>query len=514
MDKLSIISKAFSPQNLHPFFGTLFFVLVFVFLYHIPEYFDLGPYSMHKWRQSDSASIALAYYHNGMDFFAPRVMNVLGGDGAAVGEFPLYYYLAASLYHVFGVEDGIIRLLHWLTLVAGVYFFLKMTGRELGFYAVYAVSFFLASIGLFAFYGFNFLSDIPAFGWVLVAAYALHAFEQKKKLILYWTGISAFCLAGLLKPTILIPYFAWWGTWLFIIFFKKENSKYFASTRDMILGIGLVVGINAAWIIWSGHYNNSHDSGIFLSGIMPLWELGPIEKAYTWNLLWDSYLHRIVRRPSFWMLVVFLAVSMAVWKVFSVRWRIFSCLVVIGTAIYFILFFKQFRIHDYYLIASLWVFLVILISGLYLIQNHTSGYLRLGMQVLVLFILAANINMSYYFAKKLYSPGSVYQQEVPSCMLDRNATQRFIQKAGLSYHNNLVGVHPDPSPNITLYNLGLKGYNLGPNFKPKFIPQLVGLGVDHFITSDTAFIKQAQEEGYFGNPRDSLGQCLWMFELE
>jgi hypothetical protein len=498
-------------HKLHPLLATFFFVVVFIVLYQIPETFDLGPFSLHKWRQSDSASIAMAYFHNGIHFFEPKVMNVLGGDGAAVGEFPIYYYLSAALYHVFGPSDGIIRLLHWLTLVAGVFFFLKVVDKEIGAFAVYATSFFLSSIGLFAFYGFNFLPDIPAFGWLLIGAYALYNSADSKRL--FWLGIAAICLAGLLKPTILIPFFAWWGIWLVFFLFKKEKLASFPATTKMILGLCIVLIVNAAWIFWAKQYNASHDSGIFLGAVMPIWDLDANEIQYTWDLLWDSYLHRIVRRPALWLLVGFLLLSMVSWKKFTLIWCVFSSFVLMGTVVYFFLFFQQFRIHDYYLIACLWLFVVVLLGGIYLIQTQTRGYVKYFLQFLLLFILSANINMSYYYVKGNYAPDSVYQKEVPECMLDRNSTRQFIEKAGLTYKENLVGVHPDPSPNIALYNLNLKGFNLAPDFKPKFIPQLEALGVDHFISSDTAFIRQANKEGFLGEPVDSLDQCLWIFQF-
>jgi 4-amino-4-deoxy-L-arabinose transferase-like glycosyltransferase len=498
----------------HPILSLLLFWLVFIFIYNIGDLFELGPYSIHRWRQSDSASIALSYYNYGMHFWEPKVHNVLGGDNAAVGEFPIYYYVSAALYHVFGVQDGIVRLLHFLTLSLGLFFLFKMVCQQLGVFATYASSIFFAGMGLLAFYAFNLVPDVPALGWMLVGMFGLYQYEKSQKDRWYWMAIAAITLTGLLKPTMLIPYLAWLGTWFVLTYFsKKDNKELFPDVWKVISGFLLVSGVVAAWILWSRAYNEAHGSGIFLSSVMGIWELDPKEKQFTWEILWNDHLNRITRKEGFWMFVVFFAASILFFKKFALRWRWFITFVFLGTLAYFFLFFKQLRIHDYYLIETVWLFFVVLLNGIFLLEVFLKKYLCYFFNFVVLFLLTVNVNKNYYFLEEINGPESRYHVEVPPCFLDMHALRAFIKELGIDYHQHKVTFYPDPSPNITLYAMNVKGFNLQPDFKPEFIPGLKELEVDYLISSDQNFIKTAQEKGFLGKAKAQFEDCIWVFEL-
>ena len=61
----------------------------------------------HAWRQTLTATIAYNYYAEGMDFLSPSP-NMLNQLGAF--EFPLYTFIIALLYKVFGFHETIGRL--------------------------------------------------------------------------------------------------------------------------------------------------------------------------------------------------------------------------------------------------------------------------------------------------------------------------------------------------------------------------------------------------------------------
>ena len=98
----------------------LFIVLLFAvsFLYKYHQIAFKRPQSIHKWRQSDCASLALNYYQGGMKFFQPETHN-LTSDGGTSGkcstsEIPLLYYSVAVLYKIFGYHDWVYRIFNTL----------------------------------------------------------------------------------------------------------------------------------------------------------------------------------------------------------------------------------------------------------------------------------------------------------------------------------------------------------------------------------------------------------------
>ncbi|HBO76234.1 MAG: hypothetical protein A2W97_11745 [Bacteroidetes bacterium GWE2_40_63] len=87
---------------------SLIFILLLVaigFMYRYHQTLFYQPQSVHKWRQSDCASIALNYYQGGMHFFQPETHN-LTSDGGITGkaftsEVPFLYFGVALLYNFF-----------------------------------------------------------------------------------------------------------------------------------------------------------------------------------------------------------------------------------------------------------------------------------------------------------------------------------------------------------------------------------------------------------------------------
>ncbi|NQU33187.1 MAG: hypothetical protein HQ521_08135, partial [Bacteroidetes bacterium] len=72
-------------------------LVVFFFLdYHNILFYR--PQAIHFMRQTDCLSFVQSYYNNGLIFFEPQVLSQNSIDGKAIGEFPILYYITASLY--------------------------------------------------------------------------------------------------------------------------------------------------------------------------------------------------------------------------------------------------------------------------------------------------------------------------------------------------------------------------------------------------------------------------------
>lgn len=94
----------------HSLLCRLAFIFLFSFTTHIPGL--LNPIlDFHGWAQTLRASIARNYYKGGMNFFRPQV-DFQGNDSHhAATQFPLYSYLIAVTYKIFGENDFCGRIL-------------------------------------------------------------------------------------------------------------------------------------------------------------------------------------------------------------------------------------------------------------------------------------------------------------------------------------------------------------------------------------------------------------------
>ena len=64
---------------------------------------------VHSWRQADTASIARNFLSNNLIFWLPQVNWSGSTNGFVECEFPLYQYLVALSYKVFGVNEVLAR---------------------------------------------------------------------------------------------------------------------------------------------------------------------------------------------------------------------------------------------------------------------------------------------------------------------------------------------------------------------------------------------------------------------
>lgn len=97
----------------------------------------------HSWRQSDTAAMSRNFYTNGLNFFNPQV-DWGGLSGSCETEFPIYSYIVALLYKIFGVHDFLGRLFSVICFMIAIYFLYRLLlnyfDRNVAFWSCLAYS--------------------------------------------------------------------------------------------------------------------------------------------------------------------------------------------------------------------------------------------------------------------------------------------------------------------------------------------------------------------------------------
>ena len=91
-------------------------------LYHV----DAPILGIHAWRQSDTAAIARNFYENGFNFWYPQIDWGGSGPGYCETEFPIYSFLVAILYQLFGFHDATGRLFSIAWCLVGIVFLYQL----------------------------------------------------------------------------------------------------------------------------------------------------------------------------------------------------------------------------------------------------------------------------------------------------------------------------------------------------------------------------------------------------
>lgn len=365
-------------QKLKPDFRFGIILLLFVIFYGYPDILLKRPQSVHHWRQSDCASLALMYSQNGMHFFEPQTHNLTsGGDSNgynATSEIPLEYYVVAILYKIFGYHDFIFRLLNTLIFLTGLFYLFKSCQLLFDdFFWSSSIALFFFTSPVLVYYGNNFLTDTSGLAFALIGWYFFLKYYKGKITKNFVFSMVFFLLAGASKISALMSLVA--ITAIFIIEFVKlfrfsENDKIFTKPGLTIFSFLSIFGIIAGWIFYAKKFNGIHGSAYFSTWLIPLWDMNKTQIDAVLDSVKNLWLYEYFHLYA----LLFIAFALIFTLMFVRKTKFLlmsiSILLGIGTAIYAVLWFATFQSHDYYTI-NLYIFLIfIILNFFWLLKNR------------------------------------------------------------------------------------------------------------------------------------------------
>jgi hypothetical protein len=435
----------------------LLFCVLFFFLGYGNVFFA-PPSGIHYMRQTDSLSFANQYYNNGFSFFNPQLYNLKNTDAKAACEFPITYYITALFYNFTGTNFWMLKLLHLSISFAGVFFIFKLAYHWIQDY-VYAllITLFLFTSTVFNYYAFNYLPDTAALGFTFIGWYYIFKYFNIKERKSLFLSLLFFTIGSLIKVTYFINPMA---IIVFSIFLRFSKSKAILEKKQMlhIIKFGaLSLMIVVLWNIYVIYYNKSNESTSFNTSILPIWDLsseGIIEVLLLMKNYWYvSYF----AHASFHLILVLFIIAIIFYKKIITPYFLLLLILFLGNICYFLLFFKQFKDHDYYAFAFLPLIVMFMILVFQIIKNKfTNKYLTITLKVIFAIIIVTGINYSsiklnerHAMTYDVYSKaGNIIYKNMES-----------INKLGIKSDTKVI-IAPEPSQNGGLLFLNKKGWTI------------------------------------------------------
>jgi hypothetical protein len=447
-------------------------LVILLAVYLVPNVGFKLPYGMHQWRQCDAYSLALNYFEEERAIFQPAMHFIHGAaTGEAVGEFTGTYWLNAQIWKVVGLHPWTMRWMHLLLWLAGLVS-LYFLGREwIGRRASAWIGSMVMVSPLMAFYGVNYLVNGASLGLIYVGwwwSYQYFKDGHWKTLTLATVSLS---LALLFRPTMaigLIP--------LGLAFFKApQKLRWFGM-------LFVPLAIAGSWVVWSQAFNGRMESTYFLTTIRPIWDA--IDPMSTWKsfteLMLPQWYHGYVRWTVFvgCLVTAFLMHRQLKMTVYSKRGYLGLSALLLFLALvgYFVLWFSNLDVHDYYLIEFQLVVPVLLAWLLYKPKEWLhSGRVRQFLVTLVLPLMLCfqAVEAGLRTRMKYTAPtGWLSEQFIPARERDVwswfhwDYNRRLGRIEGMGAHLRSMGIGrtdrvisvPDPSPNITLSLMDVRGF--------------------------------------------------------
>jgi hypothetical protein len=437
-------------------------ILLFAYFYNYHEIIKYRPQGVHQWRQCDCLSLTSNFYSGEADFFHPEIHNLLRDDeGRTASEFPLIYYLNALLWKLLGKHEWIFRLINFMISVVAMLALLNVFEHMLkdSFWSIFSVCLLFTS-GIFAYYSLNFLMNTPAFSFALMGWYFFFKFYRDGKKGFLYLMFLFFLLGGLLKASSLISFVALSGIFVFEwigLFPMNRDTKIFRNKLAFIVPSLILVAVIYLWITYVQQYNSKWNAGVFLLGILPVWDMSTEQI----NEVLDHVFIRWINGYFFWPTQVFFIVALIstwiFWKKAERPLLLLSGLMTIGFVSFILLFFEALKNHDYYVIDLLILAIFIMLSFFTLLLRNRKRLAIIDLTfikvIAVLFLLLNMSNTSREIKKRYSAVGNIQKNEMYG-YLD---IEPYLDSLGVDASKKVISAS-DRTINVSLYLMNRKGW--------------------------------------------------------
>lgn len=507
--------------KLSTFIFLLLLMLMFI-LYQYHRVIKLGPASVHVWRQTDCLSLAYSYYKETLNFFKPTVFN-LGeyGNGEAVSEFPLLYYITGIIWRFLGVNEIVLRVINIFIMIIGLISLKKSVELLIksAFWGIIIPLLFFTSPLIVA-YTNNFLPDAPSLGFNLVGLYFFIKWilnNKKKELIL---SSIFFALAGLLKISALIAPISLLSARIIYISFIMKNTNELKITIPSML---LIIAIPIIWHLYAQNYTKNPE--LFLSfkdinsrTICRLNYNEIIKTLNNFNFLTLPMITNGIIKTIIAFSYIYLLWH---WKKIDKFFLIATNLMLTGCLSYLIIFFRVFDVHDYYFIV-VFIFPAFLsvaflkeinIHHPSVISGNFSKFIALLILVFSVYYCEEKHKIRYFIhsspiidrAERELWKWYNYSNSISFGFF--KGIDKYLDSLGISYEDKIICL-PDVTPNGTLYFIKRKGWTAfnGIDNEEKFINK-IKMGAKYLIIYKNQFHNPLKDYAFINKYiKEKVGQ--------
>ncbi len=479
-----------------------FLLLIIVWFYGmgISDFSDDAPHGIHFIRQTDGLAFTLHYWKTNDPFLDPGTLNWSSQDAKAACEFPLFYFLTAKSFSIWGVDFGFLRLMHGLISIMGLFALWGITGffiRSNGFRLLVILSLFTVTV--FNYYAFNFLPDTPAFSLVLLGYYfAMRYFFDDSK-VHFFLSIAAFALASLLKITFLIHPLA-----LIMAIAWTQRQK---RIMHFLVWLLLILFPVFLWWFFVLKYNSTAGDTYFTTGPKGIWSMDGGQIYRVWEAVSKHWRNSYFPKYSWYGLGGMLIFLVAFWHKIQVVFRAWFLLLSLGGVCYALMFWQQLEHHDYYFLNVLPWFLLVFLMFFHVLEN-AAKVLRIRQILIFLFFCFTVSSLVKARDKMTWRMSERTEEENPALLA---AELRQINPLAFeSIENEKLWVIGEKTKNGVFVQLQSQGITQPIQFNDAFAQVAAGNGISRILllSNEENALLRLKELGWRVIAEDKVHQTM------
>ena len=270
-------------------------------------------------------------------------------------------------------DEIVLRLVDLFLVFIGLFYLFKIFRRQLknDFWSIVLILLFFTS-PILVFYANNFTADAPALGIALIGAWFLWNYYNYFKIKDIYVANLFYLVAGLIKISSLFSLLAVIPIHFYLMFFKKDNKVKMLSFIPFVLTFSIL----PLWYIYAIQYNKENIGGVFLQGILPIWDLNSEQIASILKSFFPNLLNLYFNIYALGILFVLYVYSIFNFSKTNKFLFFYSIFIIIGVIGYFILFFQVFDVHDYYMVNILVLIPAIVLSSFDLFIKNNFKFIN------------------------------------------------------------------------------------------------------------------------------------------
>lgn len=215
---------------------------------------------VHSWRQADTAAMSRNFYTNGFNLFYPQI-DWGGAIGYCETEFPIYSFIVAIAYKLFGLHDSFGRALSIVYFFISIWFLYRLTEKYFGSNTAFWSCAVYSMLPLNIYYSRTFQPESMLLMCCIVGVYYFDRWidaDRSWDLIVSGVFVSLACLIKVLPLIYLgVPliYLAWnkfgvkifaqYSLWFYSIFIIASVFAWYNHAHNLFLESGNTFGFSA-----------------------------------------------------------------------------------------------------------------------------------------------------------------------------------------------------------------------------------------------------------------------------
>jgi hypothetical protein len=303
--------------------------------------------------------------------------------------------------------------------------------------------------------------NAPALSLAFIGLYLFYLFYKTSRNKYLYMMAGVLTLSGMLKVSSLLSFAA-----IVAIFFIElikikitYNRKVFPNPKQQFIPLAGVIVVQVIWYLYARYYNSQHNAGVFLVGILPVWDFDFSKfeifwRAVTEHIKWDYF-----RRET---QVVFILMLIATWISARKANRLLllmTSIISVGFIAFLILFFQALQDHDYYVLDLLVLAPFVMMTFLMLLkENYSKVFNSLIFKIIVLAFLIHNIDFARRRIEDRYSMTGWQNHDYVEFYKNFEDISPYLRSLGIEQNDKVLSLS-DESINISLLFMNQKGWS-------------------------------------------------------